>query len=83
MMQSEGRKTGSSTMSKNSFNKAKIYGSPAPGAKGVQGPFYSPFSILLAPIARRLPDGHNNVNHAALCDLQTVLIEDLNEHSST
>ena len=67
MMWSKGRKTGSSNTSGNSSNKAEIYGSLAPGAKGVRGPSLS--SISLAPIARRLLDGHNNVDHAALCDL--------------
>ena len=60
---------GSLNTSENLSNKAEIYGSLAPGAKGVQGPSYSPSSTSLAPIARRLPDGCNNVNHAALCDL--------------
>ena len=69
--------------SKNSSNKAEIYGSLAPGARGVWGPSYSPSSMSLAPIARRLLDGHNNVNHAALWDLQTVFNKDLKEHSST
>ena len=67
--QSKGRKMGSSNMSENVSNKADIYGSLAPGGKGVWGPFYSPSSISLASIARRLPDGCNNVNQAALCDL--------------
>ena len=80
---SEGRKTGSMNISENSSNKAEIYGSLAPGARGVWGPSYSPSSMSLAPIARRLPDGCNNVNHAALWDLQTVFIKDLKEHSST
>ena len=74
---SEGRKTVSLNTSKNSSNQAENYGSLAPGANGVQGPSYSPSSISLAPIARRLLDGCNNVNHAALCDLQTVFIKDL------
>ena len=67
--QSKGGKTGSSKMSENSYNKAEIYRLLAPGAKGAQGPSYSPSRTSLAPIARRFPDGHNNVNHAALCDL--------------
>ena len=79
----EGRKTGSMNTSENLSNKAKIYGSLAHGAKGVQGPSNSPFSTSLAPIARRLLDGCNNVNHAAHHSLQTVLINDLKEHSST
>ena len=69
---SEGRKTGSMNMSENSSNKAEIYGPLAPGAKGVWGPSNYPSSMSLAPIARRLPDGCKNVNHAALHDLQTV-----------
>ena len=68
----EGRNTSCSNISENSSNKAEINGSLAPGAKGVRGPSYSPSSMSLAPIARRLLDGYNNVNHAALCDLQTV-----------
>ena len=81
VMQSEGRKMGSTNMSENSSNKAEIYGSLAPGAKGVWGPSYSPSSMSLAPIARRLPDGCNNVNHAALHDLRTVFIKTCKEHS--
>ena len=80
---SKGRKKGSLNMSENSFYKAKIYGSPAPGAKGVLGPLYSPSGMSLAPIARRLPDGCKNVNYSALCDLQAIFIKDLKEHSST
>ena len=74
---------GTSNMSENSSSKAEIDGSLVSGAKGVRGPSYSPSSMSLAPIARRLLDGHNNANHAALCDLQTVIIKDLKEHSST
>ena len=70
-------------MSENSSNKAEIYGSLAPGARGVWIPSYSPSSMSLAPIARRLPDGHNNVNQAALWDLQTVFNKEHKEHSST
>ena len=70
-------------MSKNLSNKTEIYGSLAPGAKGVRGPPNFPSSMSLAPIARRLPDGCNNVNYAVLCDLQTVFIKDLKVHSST
>ena len=55
--------------SESSSNIAETYGSLAPGARGVQDPSYSPSSMSLASIARRLPDGQNNVNHAALCDL--------------
>ena len=80
---SKGGKMHSLNMSENSSNKAEINGLLAPGAKGVWGPSYSPFSMSLTPIARRLLDGHNNVNHAAHCDLQTVFIKDLKEHSST
>ena len=65
---SKGGKTGSANMSENSSNKAEIYGSLAPGARGVWIPSYSPSSISLAPIARRLPNGYNNVNQAALWD---------------
>ena len=72
MMQSEGGMTGSANKAENLSNKAEIYGSLAPGAEGAQVPSSSPSSILLAPIARRLPDGHNNVNQAALWDLQMV-----------
>ena len=74
---------GSSNTSENSSNKAEIYGSLATGTKGVWGPSYSPFSMSLAPIARRLLDGCNNVDYAALCDLKMVVIKDLKEHSST
>ena len=63
---SKGRKMGSSNTSENSSKKAEIHGSLAPGAKGVQGPFYSPSNTSLTPIAGRLLDGLNNVNHAAL-----------------
>ena len=70
-------------ISENSSNKAEIYGSLAPGAKGVWGPSNSPSSTSLAPIATGLPDGCNNVNYAALYDLQMVFINDLKEHSST
>ena len=56
---SEGGKTGSTNTSENSSNKAEIYGSLAPGARGVRIPSYSPSSTSLAPIARRLLDGHN------------------------
>ena len=80
--QSKGRKTGCINMSENSSNKAKIYGSLAPGTRGVWGPFYSLSSILLAPIARRLPDVCNNVNQAALWDLWMVFIKEQKEHSS-
>ena len=74
---------GSSNISENLTNKAKIYGSLAPGAKGVLGPSYSTSSTSLAPIAMKLPDGFNNVNYVQLCDLQMVFIKDLKEHSST
>ena len=67
--QSEGGKTGSANMSENLPNKAEIYGSLAPGDRGVWIPSYSPSSTSLAPIARRLPDSWNNVNQAALWDL--------------
>ena len=80
---SEGGKTGSVNTSENSSNKAEIYGSLAPGARGVRIPSYSPSSMSLAPIARRLPDGRNNVNQAALWDLQTVFNKERKEHSST
>ena len=83
VMQSEGGKTGSANTSENLSNKAEIYGSLAPGARGVQIPSYSPSSMSLAPIARRLPDGHNNVNQAALWDLQMVFNKEHKEHSST
>ena len=69
--------------SENLSNKAETYGSLAPGAKGVRGPSNSLSSMSLDPIARRLPDGCNNLNHAALHDLQMVFIKDLKEHSST
>ena len=61
VMQPEGGKTGSANTSENSSNKAEIYRLLAPRAKGVWISSYSPSSISLAPIARRLPDGHNNV----------------------
>ena len=83
MTQYEGRKTGSANNSENSSNKAEIYGTLEPGAKVVQGHSTSPSSICLAPIARRLPDGHNHVNHAAFHDLHMVFIYGLKEHSST
>ena len=83
VMQSEGRKTGSMNTSENSSNKAEIYRSLAPGARGVQIPSYSPSSMSLAPIARRLPDGCDNVNQAALWDLQTIFNKECKEHSST
>ena len=67
----------------NSFNKAEIYGSLAPGARGVQIPFYSPSSISLASIARILPYGYNNVNQAALWDLWMVFNKEHKEYSST
>ena len=82
-MRPEGGKTGSLNTSENLSNKAEIYGSLAPRAKGAQGPFYSPSSTSLAPIAKRLTNSHNNVNQAALCDLRTVFIKELKEHSST
>ena len=81
--QSKGKKIGSANMSENSSNKVEIYDSLAPRARGVWGTSYSPSSTSLAPIARRLPDGSNNVNHAALHDLQMVFINDCKEHSST
>ena len=81
--QSEGGKMGSMNMSENSSNKAEFYGSLAPGARGVWIPSYSPSRMSLAPIAKRLLDGHNYINHASLYDLQTVFINDLKEHSST
>ena len=83
VMRSKGRKTGSVNTSENSSNKAEIYGSLAPGARGVWIPSYSPSSMSLAPIARRLPDGCNNVNQAALWDLQMVFNKEHKEHSST
>ena len=83
VMWSEGRKKGSVNMSKNSSNKAEIHRSLVPGARGVQITSYSPSSTSLAPIARRLPDGCNNVNQAALWDLQTVFNKECKEHSST
>ena len=79
----EGGKMGSSNKSENLSNKTKIYGSLAPGAEGVPDPSYSLSGMLLVPIARKLPNSHYNVNHAAPCDLQKVLINDLKEHSST
>ena len=69
VMLSEGGKMASSNMSENLSNNADIDRSLAPGAKGVWDPSYSPSSITLAPITRRLPDGCNNVNYAALYDL--------------
>ena len=83
MMQSKGRKTGSMNMSENSSNKTEIYGSLAPGARGVRIPPYPPSSMSLDPIARRLPDGHNNVNQAELWDLQTAFKKECKDHSST
>ena len=80
---SEGGKTGSTNTSENSSNKAEIYGSLPPGAREVWIPSYSPSSMSLAPIARRLPDGCHNVNQAALWDLQTVFNKECKEHSST
>ena len=79
---SQGKNMGSLNISENSSNKAEIYRSLAPGAKGVWGPFYSLSRTLLATIARRLPDGHNNVNQAALCYLQTVYFKHLKEHDN-
>ena len=81
--QSEGGKTGSLNMSENLSNKAEIYRSLALGSKGGRGPFYSLSSMPLAPIAKRLLDSYNNVNQAALCDLQMVFIKELKKHSST
>ena len=81
--QSKGGKTGSANTSEDFSNKAEIYGSLAPGARGVWIPSYSPSSTPLAPIARRLPNGHNSVNQAALWDLQMVFNKELKEHSST
>ena len=66
---SEGGKMGSTNISENSSNKAEIYRSLAPGAKGVRYPSNSPSTTSLAPIARRLPNVHNNVNHAVHHDL--------------
>ena len=83
VMRSEGRKTGSVKTSENLSNKAEIYGSLAPGARGVWILSYSPSSMSLAPIARRLPDGYNNVNQVALWDLQMVFNRKHKEHSST
>ena len=62
----ESGKTGFANMSENSSNKAEIYKSLAFRAKGVWGPSNFPSSMSLAPIPRRLPDGCNNMNHAAL-----------------
>ena len=62
VMWCKGGKTGSANMPGNLSNKAEIYGSLAPGARGIRIPSYSPSSMSLAPIARRLPDDHNNVN---------------------
>ena len=73
VMWSKGKKVASTNMSENLSNKAEIYGSLAPWARGVWGPSYSPLSMSLAPIARRPPDGHNNMNRATLYDLQAVL----------
>ena len=70
-------------ISENLSSKAEIYGLLELGARGVWGPSCSPSSMTLAPIARRLLDGHNNKKHAELCDLLTVFIKDLKEHSST
>ena len=70
---SEGGKTGSVNTSENSSNKTEIYGPLPPGVRGVQITFYFPSSTSLAPIARRLPDGRNNVNQAALWDFRTVV----------
>ena len=81
--QSKGGKTGSMNMSKNSSNKAEIYGSLAPGARGARIPSYSPSSTSLVPIARKLPNGCNNVNQVALWDLQMVFNKECKEHSST
>ena len=50
--QSEGKKMSSSSMLEKLSNKTEIYGSLAPGAKRVWGPFYSPSSMSLASIAR-------------------------------
>ena len=83
VIQSEGGKTGSANTSENSSNKAEIYGSLAPRARVVWIPSYPPSSTSLAPIARRLPDGCNNVNQAALWDLQTVFNKECKEHNST
>ena len=83
VMRYESRKMGSLNTSENLSNKVEIYGLLASGAKGVRGPYYSLSSIVMAPIARRLPNGSNNINHAALCDLRVVFIKDLKEHSST
>ena len=80
---SQGRKMVSSNTSQNLSNKAKIYGILAPGGSGVWSPSYSPLSTSLAPIARRVPDGCKNMNHAALCDFQMVFIKNLIKHSST
>ena len=80
---SKGGKTGSANISENSSNKAEIYGSLAPGARGVWIPSYSPSSMSLAPIPRRLPNSCNNVNQAALWDLQMVFNKEHKEHSST
>ena len=83
VMRSKGGKTGSAKTYENLSNKAEIYGSLVPGAREVRIPSYSPSSMSLAPIARRLPDGCNNVNQAALWDLRTVLNKERKEHSST
>ena len=79
---SEGQKIGSANTSKNLSSKAEIYGLLAPGARGVRIPSYSPSSISLAPIARRLPDSRNNLNQTALWELQTVFNKECKEHSS-
>ena len=83
VMRYKGKKTGSWNTSENLSSKAEIYGSLELGARGVWGPSCSPSSMTLAPIARRLLDGHNNMKHAELCDLPMVFIKDLKEHSST
>ena len=69
--------------SKNSSNKAEIYGPLAPGARGVQIPSYSPSSTSLAPIGRSLPNDCNNVNQTELWDLQTVFNKECKDHSLT
>ena len=83
VMWSKDRNIGSKNTSENLSNKAKIYGSLSPRARGVWGPSYSLSSTSLSPIAKRLPDSHNSVNQAALCDLQMVFIKECKEHSST
>ena len=52
VMRAKDGKIGSVNTSENSSNKAEIYGSLAPGARGVWIPSYSPSSMSLAPIAR-------------------------------